>query len=42
LAAKLKSEFALKVELVEAGGGIFEVMHGDALVYSKKTNGHFS
>jgi selT/selW/selH-like putative selenoprotein len=41
LAAKLKSEFALEVELIEAGGGVFEVMHGDALVYSKKQTGTF-
>ena len=41
LAAKLKSEFALDVELIEAGGGVFEVMHGDALVYSKKQTGTF-
>ena len=41
LAAKLKSEFAQDVELIEAGGGVFEVMQDDALVYSKKQTGTF-
>ena len=41
LAAKLKSEFALEVELVKAGGGVFEVMHDNVLIYSKKQTGTF-
>ena len=41
LAARLTCEFALDVELIEAGGGVFEVMQDDALIYSKKQTGTF-
>ena len=41
LAARLKSEFSLDVTLIESGGGEFEVLQNDAVIYSKKQTGDF-
>jgi|TARA_B100000768_G_C11219639_1_gene349893 selenoprotein W-related protein len=41
LAARLKSEFSLDVALIESGGGEFEVLQNDAVIYSKKQTGDF-
>jgi selenoprotein W-related protein len=36
LAAELKNEFGLEAEMIESGGGVFEVILGDDLIFSKK------
>jgi len=41
LAARLKAEFATEVELIAAGGGLFEVSCNERVVYSKKQTGNF-
>ena len=35
----MKQEFGLDAELIASDGGVFEVIHGKELVYSKKSNG---
>jgi selT/selW/selH-like putative selenoprotein len=41
LAALLKKHCAADVELIKSSGGVFEVIIGGTLVYSKKVTGEF-
>jgi len=39
LAAELKSAFGIEAEMIPSGDGVFEVVLGDELVFSKKALG---
>jgi selenoprotein W-related protein len=41
LAAKIKSEKGVDVELVKGSGGIYDVYRDDTLIYSKHKTGKF-
>ncbi len=41
MAAEIKREFAIETELIESGGGVFEVEVDGSLIYSKKATGRF-
>ena len=44
MAAELKQEFPDRVgdvELIPSSGGVFEVRHGERLVFSKRNHGRF-
>lgn len=41
MAAKAKSELGATTELIQGGGGIFDVRVDDRLVYSKHETGEF-
>jgi selenoprotein W-related protein len=37
----LKNELGVQAELIESGGGVFEIEYGGNLVFSKKDLGRF-
>ena len=37
----IKSETGLDTELIESGGGVFEVTVNEKLIFSKKAEGYF-
>jgi len=41
LAAAIEKKHDLTVELIDGGGGIFDVKLGDKLIYSKHQTGRF-
>jgi selenoprotein W-related protein len=41
LAAELSDRLSLESELVASGGGVFEVIADDKLIFSKKSLGRF-
>jgi len=41
LADAIKKQFEIEAELIKSGGGVFEVTHDDALIFSKKELGRF-
>ena len=41
LAAELKKAFGIESELIQSGGGAFEVRMNDDLIFSKKSKGKF-
>jgi len=41
LAADLKERYGIRAELIKSGGGVFEVVHGNELIFSKKAIGKF-
>ena len=41
MAAEIKREFDIETELIESGGGVFEVEVDGSLIYSKKATGRF-
>jgi selenoprotein W-related protein len=41
LAAKIKKEFGIDVELIKGGGGVFDVKADGKLIYSKHETGRF-
>ena len=41
LAADLKEKFGINAELIQSGGGVFEVVADGELVFSKKKLGRF-
>ena len=40
MAAKIKEAFGVDAELIQGGGGIFDIKADDRIVYSKKENGN--
>ena len=41
MAAEIKKEFGVETELIESGGGVFEVVADGTLLFSKKSEGRF-
>ena len=41
MAAAIKQEHGLESELIEGGGGIFDIRVGSKLIYSKHQTGRF-
>jgi selenoprotein W-related protein len=41
LAAKIEKQFSIGVKLIPSGGGVFEIVVDDKLIYSKKATGEF-
>jgi len=41
LAEALKERYGINAELIKSGGGVFEVVRDDELIFSKKTVGRF-
>ena len=38
---KLLELYSIDVQIIEGGGGIFEVSHMNRILFSKKISGHF-
>ena len=41
LAEALKERYGISAELIKSGGGVFEVVHDNELIFSKKAIGRF-
>jgi len=41
LATALKKRFGVKSQLIKSGGGVFEIVKDDVLIFSKKQTGRF-
>ncbi|OQX92445.1 MAG: hypothetical protein B6D58_02985 [candidate division Zixibacteria bacterium 4484_95] len=41
MATALKKRFGVKSQLIKSGGGVFEIVKDDVLIFSKKQTGRF-
>jgi selT/selW/selH-like putative selenoprotein len=41
LAEALQKRYGARAELIKSGGGVFEVVRNDKLIFSKKATGRF-